>query len=159
MGVWTAWDVSAWEPPPCDRELRQWTETTTRGKWGTYFFLFLYVYLFLLSLGPPSLSCLFSLIISLCIQTEDRDVALFRISRCGVFYLFIFLLFSFLVLLVFPLPFLPCVRLEMFKKCAIHTYMHTHTHQILCESSIFSYKSGPCNSFTSLLTSSSQASL
>lgn len=32
MDVWTAWDVSAWELPPCDKELWQGIETITSGK-------------------------------------------------------------------------------------------------------------------------------
>lgn len=100
-----------------------------QGENGGHISFFSSVFIYFCSPRPPSLSCLFSLIISLCIQTEDRDVALFRISRCGGFFfnLFIFLLYSFLILLVFPLPVLPCVRLEMFKKCARHTGARTHT--------------------------------
>lgn len=129
-----------------------------QGENGGHISFFSSVFIYFCSLwAPPSLSCLFSLIISLCIQTEDGDVALFRISRCGVFYLFIFLLFSFLVLLIFPLPFLPCVRLGMFKKCAIHTYMHTHTHTKSYVKVLFSHTS--VDLVIHLLTSSSQASL
>lgn len=127
-----------------------------QGENGGHISFFSSVFIYFCSLwAPPSLSCLFSLIISLCIQTEDGDVALFRFSRCGVFYLFIFFLFSFLVLLVFPLPFLPCVRLEMFKKCAIHTYMHTHSNSYV--KVLFSHTR--VDLVILLLTSSSQASL
>lgn len=59
MDVWTAWDVSAWELPPCDRELWQGIETTKRGKEGTYFCLFLCVCLFFLSLSPAHFSVYF----------------------------------------------------------------------------------------------------
>lgn len=51
MDVWTAWDTSAWEPPPCDRELWQGIETTTRGEIVDIFLLFLQCLFF--SHGDP----------------------------------------------------------------------------------------------------------
>lgn len=87
---------------------------------------------------PLSLSCLFSLIISLCIQTETGDVTLFRINRCGVFVLFVcFSVFFFHLSLPLSLS-TACSSMHVAchgkKKVQI---THTHTHTVWNESYLF----------------------
>lgn len=125
-----------------------------QGENGGHISFFSSVFIYFCSLWAPPLFPVYFLSLFLCAYKQRTETWPFLGSADVEFFIYFFFFAVF-----FSRP--PRLSFAFFAVRATrnvqkvrNTHIHAHTHQILCESSIFSYKSGPCNSFINFFITS-----
>lgn len=118
-----------------------------QGENGGHISFFSSVFIYFCSLWAPPLFPVYFLSLFLCAYKQRTETWPFLGSADVEFFIyFFFCCFLFSSSSSFLCLFCHACDSKC-SKSAQYTHTCTHTHQLLCESSIFSYKSGHCNSF------------